>query len=350
MMARYAFSLGFAPDGNISSGNDSVNGNWTYTYDDLNRLQTAVGGAGYGCAEAYDRYGNRWRQDVYGGSCFTPQPSFTGGNNRMDGYSYDAAGNLLNDGNHSYTYDAENRILAVDGGSTATYVYDAEGRRVQRTSGAGTAYYVYDTGGRAITEINSSGVWARGEVYAGGRHLATYMNGTTYFVHSDWLGNERLRTQVDRTPYSSWTNLPFGEGTNAPDPSPLHFTGKERDSETGFDYFGARYYGSVAGRFISTDWDSKPVGVPFADLSAPQSLNLYAYAGNNPISRIDSDGHDCVTVMKWTLVCWNRSEFNSANDAEDAHENNIEMTGPMVLASPDGKRNSEDLEPNCRLF
>jgi RHS repeat-associated protein len=53
------------------------------------------------------------------------------------------------------------------------------------------------------------------------------------------------------------------------------FTGKERDSESGLDYFGARYYGSALGRFTSTDWSDKPEPIPYADLSDPQTLNLY---------------------------------------------------------------------------
>ena len=70
-----------------------------------------------------------------------------------------------------------------------------------------------------------------------------------------------------------------------------HFTGKERDAESGLDYFGARYYGSNMGRFLSPDWSAKQEPVPYAKLDNPQTLNLYAYVGNNPLSRIDKDGH-----------------------------------------------------------
>ena len=70
------------------------------------------------------------------------------------------------------------------------------------------------------------------------------------------------------------------------------FTGKERDSETGLDYFGARYYGSNMGRWMSPDWSAKPDPVPYSDLHDPQSLNLYGYVRNNPLSRADIDGHD----------------------------------------------------------
>lgn len=69
------------------------------------------------------------------------------------------------------------------------------------------------------------------------------------------------------------------------------FQGKERDTETGNDYFGARYYASSMGRFISPDWAGHPEAVPYASLPNPQSLNLYAFTGNNPLSRVDTDGH-----------------------------------------------------------
>src|SRR5580658_4962481 len=67
------------------------------------------------------------------------------------------------------------------------------------------------------------------------------------------------------------------------------FTGKERDTESGNDYFGARYYGSSMGRFMSPD----PSGLVFASLANPQSLNLYAYAQNNPLIYTDPTGLDC---------------------------------------------------------
>jgi len=76
------------------------------------------------------------------------------------------------------------------------------------------------------------------------------------------------------------------------------FTGKERDAETASsatqanDYFGARYYSSSQGRFTSPDWSAKPQPVPYANLSDPQTLNLYAYVRNNPLSVVDLDGHD----------------------------------------------------------
>ena len=133
-------------------------------------------------------------------------------------------------------------------------------------------------------------------------HVATYMPSTanTYFVHSDWLGTERVRSTAVGAIYSTWTSYPFGEGSAAPNPSPTHFTGKERDAESGNDYFGARYYASSMGRFMSPDWDSKPQAVPYASLADPQSLNLYSYVLNNPLSKTDPNGHDWFNVDdKW---------------------------------------------------
>jgi RHS repeat-associated protein len=60
-------------------------------------------------------------------------------------------------------------------------------------------------------------------------------------------------------------------------------TGKELDTESGNDYFEARYYSSSVGRFLSPDWSAKVEPVPYAKLDDPQSLNLYAYVQNNPM-------------------------------------------------------------------
>jgi RHS repeat-associated protein len=67
------------------------------------------------------------------------------------------------------------------------------------------------------------------------------------------------------------------------------FTGKERDSESGLDYFGTRYYGSALGRFSSPD---EPLNDQYA--ADPQSWNLYSYVRNNPLTNVDPTGEDCV--------------------------------------------------------
>ena len=68
-------------------------------------------------------------------------------------------------------------------------------------------------------------------------------------------------------------------------------TSKERDAETGLDYFGARYFSGAQGRFTSPDWSAAPQPVPYADFSDPQTLNLYSYVRNNPLAHNDPDGH-----------------------------------------------------------
>ena len=103
-----------------------------------------------------------------------------------------------------------------------------------------------------------------------------------------------------------------------------HFTGKERDTESGNDYFEARYYASTMGRFLSPDWSAQVEPVPYAKLDNPQSLNLYTYALNNPLRIVDLDGHNpncandtCVTEVqiKQTVNFYNKdgSVFSSVN-------------------------------------
>jgi len=134
------------------------------------------------------------------------------------------------------------------------------------------------------------------EVYAGGRHLATYDGGLT-FSHADWLGTERVRHTYGYTGSETCASLPFGDNLicNETDPglsfSPLHVTGKERDPESGLDDFGARYNSSSMGRFMTPDWSSEPKSVPYADFRNPQGLNLYSYVKNNPVTATDPDGH-----------------------------------------------------------
>ena len=86
---------------------------------------------------------------------------------------------------------------------------------------------------------------------------------------------------------ANYDYLPFGEPWQPPAvPETRRFGGKERDAETGFDYFGARYYASGNGRFTSVD----PVLDIDSALMNPQLWNRYAYALNNPLSFVDPSG------------------------------------------------------------
>jgi RHS repeat-associated protein len=96
------------------------------------------------------------------------------------------------------------------------------------------------------------------------------------------LGN--IRNESDFYPWGG--ELQFANN----DSNHYKFTGKERDAETGLDYFGARYYSNGLGRFITPDWAAKATAVPYADFGNPQSLNLYRYP-SNPETYADIDGH-----------------------------------------------------------
>src|SRR5260370_25061678 len=74
-------------------------------------------------------------------------------------------------------------------------------------------------------------------------------------------------------------------------PQNYKFEGKERDTETGNDDFGARYYSNRFGRWLSADWSSGPAAVPYANLTNPQTLNLYSMVADDPESFADLDGH-----------------------------------------------------------
>jgi len=119
---------------------------------------------------------------------------------------------------------------------------------------------------------------------------------TATFFHSDQVGSTDLITASTGWPVASYTYFPYGLGPMAAGNHYL-FTGKERDQESNLDYFGARYYNSSMGRFMSPDYSdsgSAPDPIPYADYSNPQSLNLYAYLNNNPLNDTDPDGHGCL--------------------------------------------------------
>jgi RHS repeat-associated protein len=181
-------------------------------------------------------------------------------------------------------------------------LYDAEGRRLAKYSGGTiSASYLLDLGGNQITELNNSGAWVHSNVFAGGRLLGTYEGtagphpNTWHFHLTDWLGTNRMQTTAAGNNEEVCYSYPFGDGllcTGTADATEHHFTSKERDTESGLDYFFARYYTSDLARFMSPDWAAKPTAVPYATFGEPQTLNLYAYVNNNPNTGIDLGGHD----------------------------------------------------------
>jgi RHS repeat-associated protein len=310
--SQTVFSIGY--DFHVGNGN---NGNvWnlynykdhtrdqSFTYDALNRL-TSAQNAGTNCATTTvngktEYWGNSYTYDAWGNliaksvtKCSAENLSVVAlTNNQLSGYSYDAAGNMLNDGQgHTFTYDAENRISAL-GGNAATYTYDPDGSRVRKDMGANFTEYIY-YGGNPIAERDQAGYWTEYIFFAGQRIARRDASGAVSYYFSDHLHTASVITDASGTIKSESDYYPWGGELQFANSDSNHykFTGKERDSETGLDYFGARYYSNGLGRFLTPDWAAKATAVPYAEFADPQSLNLYGYVRNLPTVRWDADGH-----------------------------------------------------------
>ena len=252
---------------------------------------SAPGSTCSGLSWSYDQWGNRTAQTVTGGTCGSSQLTFNSYNRVTNsGFQYDAAGNMTHDASHSYTYDAENRITKVDGGSTATYGYDVDGRRASRVVAGVETDYIYDLSGHVVATYGGgcgNTCWNTGFVYLNGQMVAEYLGGT-YFVHTDHLGSTRLLTGYPTASVVECDDYyPFGEQISCGGTSTTthKFTGYERDSESGLDNAQARYNSSSLGRFMSPD----PIGNFVADATNPQTWNMYAYVNNNPLRLHRSD-------------------------------------------------------------
>jgi RHS repeat-associated protein len=282
-----------------------------YGYDTLNRLSSAtetlqsalpglpsgVNADNWTLIEGTDDRGNHWETASAGSPTPTAASQFDRSTNRvrflndvngtaMPADAYDPAGNLRD---HPYIgqmqYDGENRLAQyVNGGITAQYTYDGDGHRVGRvvtgTSPSSTTY-VYDAAGQLAAEYSTA---------------AAMDAGTTYLT-ADHLGSTRLVTDGSQKPVHRFDYMPFGQDLSAYGNRNLvasyralgvpaqEFTGKERDAETGLDYFGARYFSGVQGRFTSADPTLLSVNA-----YNPQSWNRYSYVLNNPLKFIDPLG------------------------------------------------------------
>jgi RHS repeat-associated protein len=324
--SQTVFSIGYdfhVGNGTTGSDNGNVFGitnykdqtrNQTFTYDALNRLASARN-AGTDCSVTVlgglkTFWGNNYTYDAWGnliGKSLlqTPAPPACAGENlsvTADGhnrihatggadYQYDAAGNMTFNATpptQTYTYDQENRLTGAAG---YTYTYDGDGNRVIKSNGSTGTLYWYMTPG-IVGESDLSGNMSDEYVFFNGERVARKStNGVFYYfsdhlktasVVTDSLGN--IKSESDFYPWGG--ELQFVNN----DSNHYKFTGKERDSETQLDYFGARYYSNGLGRWISADWSATPVPVPYADLTNPQTLNLYRYP-SNPETYADPDGH-----------------------------------------------------------
>jgi len=277
----YSFNNALRLDNLITSSNDSVMGNLSFGYDDLKRLNS---GTGY--TWDFDAYANRWHQN----GALSVQQSFDA-NNHGSGVTYDVLGNVTNDGFHTFTYDAENRIIAIDGGSTATYTYDVDGRRVHKILSGGVSEFVYDLANNVVATVGPSGTWTQAENYFDGSHIGSYNNApgnsAAYFSYNDWEQTDRVTTDWTGSVVEVCSSQIYGDGLSCsgPDYSAIHFTGYQHDFESGLDYANLRYYNPRLGRFMSAD-------LLEGDPSNPQSFNRYGYVNGNPANFRDPSGLD----------------------------------------------------------
>ncbi|HWR35439.1 MAG TPA: RHS repeat-associated core domain-containing protein, partial [Clostridia bacterium] len=210
--------------------------------------------------------------------------------NQLGSHSYDAAGNMIDGG---FEYDHESMLIEI--GGQLAYTYDGDGKRIAKV---GTRLYWMGVGSAALSESDTTGQITDEYIMFGGKRVAHISSATTnpqmYYYLPDHLGTTRMLTDAAGVVCYDADFFPYGMTrqiyVDTCDQN-YKFTGKERDTETGLDYFGARYYASNMGRWMSPDWAAKPVAVPYADLIDPQSLNLYAYVRNSPVTKNDPDGH-----------------------------------------------------------
>jgi RHS repeat-associated protein len=321
--------------GNGTAGSGTDNGNvfgitnyrdttrsQAFTYDALNRLTSGWSSANTG---AYS-WGENYSIDAWGNLQISPMSGKAHGGtfalsgnaqNRPTGLAYDAAGNLLSYLTANYTYDQENRLLSTAG---MTYTYDGNGERSLKSNtstGAAVKRY-WSMGGNTLAEGDGSGTLTAEYIYFGTERVAridlTQVNTVHYYL-SDHLGSTSIVASAAGVVEEESDYYPFGTevvitglGVNE-----LKFTGKRRDTESQLDYFGARHYANIMGRFINPDQ-------PFADEDEgdPQSWNLYAYAGNNPLRYVDPNGQSHVDKNGFTVGDYDGECINGGTLCWDA--------------------------------
>ncbi len=140
------------------------------------------------------------------------------------------------------------------------------------------------------------------------RWLVTDQLGTPRMIF-DKMGSLSAMTRHDYLPFGEEVYASTGlrtttqgytaAGYGAADKARQKFTQKERDNETGLDFFEARYYASTQGRFTSPD----PLYVELRRLIDPQQLNIYSYTRNNPLRFTDPDGLDIKLNCDEKKIC-----------------------------------------------
>jgi RHS repeat-associated protein len=344
-------------------GEPRVESNQTqhFAYDALYRLVTAQGVYGqidYG----YDAIGNlvsktsstdsgqQMGELRYGENGAGPHTLTSAGEVALQ---YDANGNQIRKGAAAYTWDARNQLAGMTHGDlAATFRYDANGSRThQRLEQDGvvtTTLYV----GNGVEVRNGELILS---IFDGDQRLAQAIfpfqpaGLITGFVDagppappvplrrqwivSDHLGGAQLLVDEAGQVMAETFYYPYGETRAARNAGAIHYgyTGKELDA-TGLHYFGARYYDSSIGRFLSAD----PLYVeqPQRALENPQFFNLYVYAHNSPLNYVDPDGHDPVrgAYYLWKAF-WLKQDIELVNTALTSYYD-ARATGKMPKHTP----------------
>jgi RHS repeat-associated protein len=244
------------------------------------------------------KYG--WGGEVQGGTAGQNGPdinrSYT--NNRVNGFSYDAAGNLTNDLGQTFTYDATGQqATASYGGYSLTQNYDGDGLRVKKNDNGAQTYYLRSSvlGGQVVAEIIWASVswqWNRGYVYLGSQLLAVQQAGVNW-VHEDPVTKSKRITNSAGAIVSTVELDPWGADTNRSSNAafqPKKFTTYERDNN-GTDEAMFRRYNRWQSRFDQPD----PYDGSY-DATDPQSFNRYAYVQGDPVNFIDPSG------LRWQIA------------------------------------------------
>jgi RHS repeat-associated protein len=272
----------------------------------------------------------------------------------LAGFTYDAAGNETSDVTNTYVWNAESEIKTAGG---LNYTYDGDGDRVQKSNGK---IYWYGAGSQVLDESDAAGNITDEYIYFGGKRIAHQVVSTSalnYYVE-DMLGSSRaLATSTGTLCYDA-DFYPYGGEHDYVNTCAQNykFTGKERDPETNNDDFDARYYSSAYGRFLSADWSSTPTPVPYANLTNPQTLNLYAMVSDNPESFADLDGHK-VELQSNTVACAaggsesceaQEAAAQNSGTAQTQTAQNSDPTAPPPPPTPDpaGVRTEPALNPS----
>jgi RHS repeat-associated protein len=196
------------------------------------------------------------------------------------GSRWDPNGNLLTDGTDSYSWNARNQLTGISGSQTASFAYDAFGRRKSKTTSGTATDFLYD-GLNAVQERVSGSVTAN--ILTGGLDevFARTESSTTRALLADALGSTVALVEPGGSITTQYQYEPFGKTSLLSGSSniPTQFTARENDG-TGLYYYRARYYSPGYQRFISQD----PLGFGGGD------LNLYAYVRNGPTAWRDPLG------------------------------------------------------------